>query len=228
MNLRIFDTLDDLTRGAADSILQHTRGRERASIALSGGSTPKPLYELLGTKRYRDELAKTRITWVVVDERYVPLDDPQSNAGMMQRTLFKEGMSKGHSFLRFKTELNDPAKTASQFEADWKSAGLDQLDLVLLGVGDDGHTASLFPGTPVLDVKDRIAAAVFVPRMDQWRGTITLPVIREAASRMVLVAGSSKKPVLEDIKRGADYPIVRATAGPIETWWFVERTAAPA
>jgi 6-phosphogluconolactonase len=224
MNLRIFDNVDDLVKGAAQTILQRTRSKERAAIALSGGSTPKPLYELLGGSPYRDELVKTRITWVVVDERYVPLEDPQSNAAMIQRTLFRDGVPDGHTFLRFKTELNDPARTAREFEAEWKRLAIDNLDVVLLGVGDDGHTASLFPGTPVLDVKDRVAAEVFVPRLNQWRVTITLPVIRAAALRMVLAAGASKQAIIDDVKRGVDHPIVRATAE-LESWWFVDRAA---
>lgn len=226
MNLRIFDCVDDLVRGAASTILQRVKGKDRAAIALSGGSTPKPLYELLGGAPYRDELAKTRIVWVVVDERYVPLDDPQSNAAMMQRTLFRDGIAPGHEFLRFKTELDDPAATARAFESDWKRLGLDTLDVVLLGVGDDGHTASLFPGTPVLDVTDRIAAEVYVPRMKQWRVTITMPVIRAAALRMILAAGEGKRPILDDVRRDVDHPIVRATGGELESWWFVDRAAA--
>ena len=224
MNLRIFDSVGDLVAAAAATIVQIVQKNERAIIALSGGSTPKPLYELLGGAPYRDQLAKKPIVWVVVDERYVPMDDPQSNAAMIQRTLFRDGASKGHEFLRFKTELNDPAKTAIEFEAGWKRHGIGRLDAVLLGVGDDGHTASLFPGTAVLDVSDRIAAEVFVPRMKQWRVTITMPVIREAALRMILAAGESKRPILDDVKRGVDHPITRATTG-LDSWWFTDRAA---
>lgn len=227
MNLRIFESVDDLVRGAAATIVDRVKGKERAAIALSGGSTPRPLYQLLGGPPYRDALAKTRIVWVVVDERYVPLEDPQSNAAMIQRTLFRDGITPGHEFLRFRTERNDPPATAREFESDWKKLGLDTLDVVLLGVGEDGHTASLFPGTPVLDVAGRIAAEVFVPRLKQWRVTITLPVIRAAALRMVLAAGEGKRPILADVRRGVDHPIVRATGGGIESWWFIDRAAAP-
>jgi 6-phosphogluconolactonase len=226
VNLRIFDSADDLIRGAAATILQRVNGKRRATVALSGGSTPKPLYELLAGSPYREELAKTPVIWVVVDERYVPLDDPQSNAAMIQRTLFRDGMSPGHEFLRFKTELNDPARTAREFESDWTHLSIDKLDLILLGAGDDGHTASLFPGTPVLDVKDRIAAEVFVPRLNQWRVTLTLPVIRAAALRMILAAGASKRPILDDVRRGVNHPVGLATGGEIESWWFVDQAAA--
>jgi 6-phosphogluconolactonase len=226
MNLRIFDTTDDLLSAAARTIVQRVQAGAR-TIALSGGSTPKPAYAMLGSSPMRDQLAEFAITWVVVDERYVPIDDPDSNAGMMEKTLFANGMSPTHRFLRFRTELNDPAATVRAFEDEWRSVGIAQLDVVLLGIGDDGHTASLFPGTPVLEVEDRIASEVFVPRLDTWRVTITKPVIRVATLRLVLANGAKKKPILEGVRDGADYPIAQATNG-VETWWLIDRDAAPA
>jgi len=153
MNLRIFDTADDLVRSAARTLRQRIASGAR-SIALSGGSTPKPLYELLG-----EDPPAEPITWVVVDERYVPIDDPQSNAGMIESTLFAKGKPEGHRFLRFRTELGDPVRTAAEFEREWKSIGLVHLDIVLLGMGDDGHTASLFPGFPAVEERARRAVA---------------------------------------------------------------------
>ena len=215
MNLRVFDDTADLARAAARMIEQHARPDAR--IALSGGSTPKPVYELLGQAGLP---VLHEVTWVLVDERYVPRDDPQSNAAMIERTLFPS------RWLSFDTSLNDPAATARKFEEDWKALRLEQLDLVLLGCGDDGHTASLFPGTPVLEVQDRIAAEVFVPRLDQWRVTITLPVIRAAKLRIVLAAGASKATVIREVREGVPHPVALATGGGIETWWFVDREAA--
>jgi len=226
MNLRIFDTTDDLLAAAARTLVQRVQGGAR-TIALSGGSTPKPMYNMLGSSPMREQLAEFPVTWIVVDERYVPIDDPESNAGMMQKTLFANGMSPTHRFLRFRTELNDPAATARTFEDEWRTLNIAQIDLVCLGIGDDGHTASLFPGTPVLDVEDRIASEVFVPRLDTWRVTITKPVIRAATLRVVLANGAKKKPILEGVRDGADYPIAQATNG-VETWWFIDRDAAPA
>lgn len=225
MNLRIFDTTDDLLTAAARTLVQRVQQGAR-TIALSGGSTPKPLYAMLGASPLREQLAAFPIIWIVVDERYVPIDHPDSNAGMMQKTLFANGISPAHRFLRFDTELNDPAATAYAFENEWRSLGIPQLDVVLLGMGDDGHTASLFPGTPVLAVEDRIAAEVFVPRLDAWRVTITKPVIRAATLRLVLASGAKKKPILEAIRDGADYPIAQATRD-LETWWMLDRDAAP-
>ncbi|MEO8379134.1 MAG: 6-phosphogluconolactonase [Acidobacteriota bacterium] len=214
MNLRIFDDLEGLSR-AAERAIRQSGAR---TIALTGGSTPKRLYELLGESLPED------VTWVLVDERYVPMTDPQSNAAMIERTLFRKGLPE--RWLRFRTELEDPAETARVFEEEWKALGLAELDLVLLGCGDDGHTASLFPGTPVLDVTDRVASEVFVPRLDQWRVTLTLPVIREARMRMVLAAGESKATIVREVREGADYPIGRATKD-VETWWMVDRAASP-
>jgi 6-phosphogluconolactonase len=221
MNLRIFDSLDDLTRAAARTLVQRLRAEGRTVIALSGGSTPKPLYELLGQSPWREELSAREIVWVIVDERYVPHDDPQSNAAMIERTLFAQGMSAAHRFLQFDTSLDDPAATAVKFEAEWRELGLEMLDVVLLGCGDDGHTASLFPGTPVLEVEDRVAAEVYVPKLAQWRVTLTMPVIRGAALRLVLAAGESKRTIIDEIRDGADYPVARATSGDIESWWLV-------
>jgi 6-phosphogluconolactonase len=226
MNLRIFDTTDALLAAAARTIVQRVQAGAR-TIALSGGSTPKPAYAMLGSSPLREQLAEFAITWVVVDERYVPIDDPDSNAGMMEKTLFANGISPTHRFLRFRTELNDPAATARAFQDEWRALNIANLDVVLLGIGDDGHTASLFPGTPVLDVEDRIASEVFVPRLDTWRVTITKPVIRAATLRLVLANGAKKKPILEGVRDGADYPIAQATNS-VETWWLIDRDAAPA
>lgn len=222
MNLRIFETVDDLIAAAARTILQ--QAADGGAIALSGGSTPRPLYELLGRD---DALRERRITWVVVDERCVPESDPQSNSAMIGRTLFARGMAPAHRFLRFRTEIGEPRAIADDFEARWKELGVGELDVVLLGMGDDGHTASLFPATTALEVDDRIATEVFVPKLDAWRVTITAPVIRAAKFRMVLTAGESKQETLRRVREGADFPIARVTQGLDDTWWFVDRAAAP-
>lgn len=225
MNYRIFDTAADALSATARTLIQRVEGGAR-TIALSGGSTPKPLYASLGAAPLRHELAQFPITWIVVDERCVPIDHPDSNAGMMEKTLFANGIAASHRFLRFRTELNDPAAIARAFEDEWRALAITTLDLALLGMGDDGHTASLFPGTPVLGVDDRIAAEVYVPRLDSWRVTLTKPVLRAAGLRLVLAPGAKKKPVFEALGEGADYPIAQVTSG-VETWWLIDRDAAP-
>jgi 6-phosphogluconolactonase len=223
MNLRVFDTAEELSRAAAATLVQRVEEGAR-TIALSGGSTPRPLYEFLSSQ-HADDLARHAITWVVVDERYVPLDDPQSNAAMIERTLFARGLPPSHRFLRFRTELGDPAETARAFEREWRALGLDTLDVVLLGCGDDGHTASLFPLTPVLDVEDRIASEVYVPKLEQWRVTLTKPVLRAAKLRLVLATGASKAKVIREVREGVPHPVGLVTGGDAETWWLVDRAA---
>ena len=215
MNLRVFENLEDLSTAAARAV----RESGARTIGLTGGSTPERMYELLSVSLPEE------LTWVLIDERYVPMTDPQSNAAMIERTLFARGVPP--RWLRFQTELNDPAQTARAFEVEWKRLGIEDLDLVLLGCGDDGHTASLFPGTPVLAVEDRIASEVFVPRLDQWRVTITMPVIRAAKQRIVLASGAGKASVLREVREGVAHPISLATAG-LDTWWMVDREAAGA
>lgn len=214
MNLRVFENAEELAHAAARTIRQSGA----KTIGLTGGSTPKRLYELLA-----DDLPQG-VTWVLIDERYVPMDDPQSNAAMIERTLFAHGVPE--RWLRFRTELNDPAATARAFEEEWRALGIEALDLVLLGCGDDGHTASLFPGTPVLAIQDRIAAEVYVPRLEQWRVTLTMPVLRAAAQHLVLATGTAKAKVIREVREGAQHPIALATNG-LEGWWFVDREAAP-
>lgn len=216
MNLRVFEDAEDLAHAAARTILQSGTQNGVKTIGVTGGSTPKRLYEILSESLPKD------VTWVLVDERYVPHDDPQSNAAMIERTLFARGVPE--RWLRFNTELNDPAATARVFEEEWRAFGIDALDLVLLGCGEDGHTASLFPGTPVIEVEDRIAAEVFVPRLDQWRVTLTLPVLRAAKLRMVLATGAAKANVIREVREGAQHPVALATNG-LESWWFVDRAA---
>ena len=207
MNLRIFENHEDLSQAAARAVRQSGA----KTIAVTGGSTPKRMYEILAESLPGD------VTWVLVDERYVPFDDPQSNAAMIERTLFRGNPPA--RWLKFDTSLDDPALTARRFEERWD---FGDLDLILLGCGEDGHTASLFPGTPVLDVVDRRAAEVYVPRLGQWRVTLTMPVIRAAKQRLVLASGASKMAVVEQARAGEDLPVVRATRG-LDTWWLVSR-----
>jgi len=212
VNLCVFEDAEDLAHAAARTILQSGA----KTIGVTGGSTPKRLYEILSASLPQD------VTWVLVDERYVPHDDPQSNAAMIEGTLFARGVPE--RWLRFNTALHDPAMSARLFDVQWRAFGIDALDLVLLGCGDDGHTASLFPGTPVLDVHDRTASEVFVPRLEQWRVTLTLPVLRAAKLRMVLATGAPKANVIRELRDGAQHPVALATNG-VESWWFVDRAA---
>jgi 6-phosphogluconolactonase len=213
VNIRAFDDHEAMSQAVAQAVLQLLEQKRDAVIGLSGGSTPKRFYEILS-----DQIDPFAATWILVDERYVPIDHPRSNAGMILETLFPRGVPAGQRFLRFDTSFEDPAASARQFSARWDGAA----DLITLGVGDDGHTASIFPGIDVPQTD--VAQAVFVPKLDEWRVTLTLPVIRRAPMRYVLATGESKGTILRGLRDGADYPIGAATRG-VETWWFVDRKA---
>ena len=212
MNLRVFDDHEALSAAAARTILD----RAPKTLGVTGGSTPKRMYEILAPSLPADG------TYFLVDERYVPRDHPRSNAAMIEGTLFAGDIPP--RWLRFRTELGDPAATARAYEEEWQRLEVGHPDIVVLGCGDDGHTASLFPGTSVLDVEDRIASEVFVPQQNEWRVTITKKVIREASLRIVLASGASKKEVISSLRAGAPYPIADVTRD-VETWWFVDRAA---
>lgn len=225
MNFRVFRTFDDVAGGAADFLLTRLARQPSLIVALSGGSTPHALYDLLGCDPLRAKLSECRITWVIGDERCVPPEDERSNARMVKATLFREGIPAAHRFLRFRTELGDPAKIACDFEEQWNALAIAELDVALLGLGEDGHTASLFPGTPILDVENGVAASVFVPQVEMWRVSVTLPVLRAAKARLVLAAGGAKRPILERCRKGEVFPVTRVMEGEGESWWFVDETA---
>jgi 6-phosphogluconolactonase len=227
LNLRVFDTKDDLFETAASAVIETIRRNDRAVIALSGGSTPRGLYHLLASPAWQSEMEGTKALWVTGDERCVPPDHADSNARMIQSSLFAGGVLPGHEFLRFRTEQGEPSAIAATFVDEWRQLGIEGIDLAILGVGDDGHTASLFPGTGAVDVTDRLATEVYVERLDSWRVTLTAPVLRDAASKLVLAVGESKRPVIEALQRGETFPVsaVIDTGGP--AWWLVDRNAWP-
>lgn len=225
MNLRVFDDHDSLAASIAEELVRRVERKPRSVVLLTGGDSPRRAFALLGSEPLRARIASRRVVWVLEDERMVPPYDDESNGRMIQETLFAHGIPDGHQFVRFRTELGDPARVAREFEAELReAAGEDPVDLALLGVGADGHTASLFPGTDVLEERERWAREVWVPALGAWRVTVTSPVIESASERWVLVTGAEKRSILEAIRGGADLPIARATAAG-ETWWFADRAA---
>jgi 6-phosphogluconolactonase len=175
------------------------------NLALSGGNTPKPVFEAF---------AKRDIDWskVVItfgDERCVPPDDEQSNYLMARRTLLDAIPIPAANVLRMKGEIA-PAEAAREYEAELRAragGGVFRHDLILLGMGPDGHTASLFPGTPALAERERLVVENYVPKMSMWRITFTYPLIDAARHVCFLVNSAGKDAILDEVFSGtSDYP----------------------
>lgn len=226
LHVRVFPDVDALAHSAASAFADLARAcvEERGAfhVALSGGSTPKFLYRAL-RQPSAGQSGELALPWSAVhvyfsDERAVPPDSPESNYKLARDGLLAHVPIPEAQVFRIKGEL-EPHEAAREAE------GLlpPRLDLVLLGMGDDGHTASLFPGTAGLDATNRVAAN-FVPKLDSWRLTFTVGEINAARERWLLVTGSGKAGVLREVQDGVgEYPVARVKA---PVWWLDEEAAA--
>ncbi len=187
-------------------------------LALSGGNTPRPVYEALA--KHRGAWSKWIITFG--DERCVPPDSDQSNYRMAKEALFDHVPIPAENILRVRGEA-DPTVAAQEYEDTLRARtknGLYRHDLLLLGMGDDGHTASLFPGTEALGEKDRWVVSNFVPKFDSHRITFTYPILDAARHVCFLVNSKGKDAILEEVFSGkSNYPCaaVRPPQGNV-TW----------
>jgi 6-phosphogluconolactonase len=185
----------------------------RARIALSGGTTPKAVFELLAdpTQPWRDRMPWERLDFFWVDERSVPPDAPASNYRMTREALLDQVPLRPEQIHRIKSEL-DPEAAAARYESELRNsfrlegAEMPRFDLVALGMGEDGHTASLFPHTEAINELSRLVVPNHVPQLDSWRITLTWPVINNARSIFFLVSGAAKAPVLNDVLTGPCNP----------------------
>lgn len=194
---------------AAEFILHQARAalaeRGEFRIALSGGQTPRPVYAEFG--RQAGDLAWEKVRFSFGDERCVPPDDAQSNYRMAREILFEPFGVPEHSVLRMRGEM-EPGLAAQEYEdqlallATQVGEMIYRHDLVLLGMGDDGHTASLFPGTRALEEEQRLVAANFVPKLDTWRLTMTLPLLNQARQVLFLVGENKDRQLLERVLNG--------------------------
>lgn len=213
-----------LAEAAATAIadLINSIDRPRANIGLAGGSTPKDTYERL---RRRD-VDWNRVDLWLSDERWVSHDHADSNGRMAAETLVDHVPATFHR-PRW-SEYLDAADAAAFYEADLRRLMPDGVpDLVLLGMGTDGHTASLFPGTDGLEEEARWFIANQVPQLDTWRLTVTAPMIQRARTVMVLTAGESKAEVLAEVLEGPDgrYPIQLLRHAKGDVVWMVDDAA---
>lgn len=234
-NSEILPDADAVARAAADRLvaLCVAAPDRPVAVCLSGGSTPKRLYALLAGPDYRDALPWARLHWFFGDDRHVPWDDAASNV-RMAREAFAGAPIPAENLHGIPTEGTleaDAAAYETELNAFYGTDRLDPgrplFDLVLLGLGEDGHTASLFPGKPALDEATAWVAPVpeaglapFVPRI-----TLTFPVLASARSVLFLVTGEAKRAPLERLAEGETLPAFRV-AGPVT--WLLDRAAAGA
>lgn len=233
MSVRVYEIPEKLAEAAArefaakaaEAIEEHGR----FAVVLAGGSTPKAMYGILA-RDYSDSIDWSKVHVFFGDERTVPPDHEDSNYRMAREALLDH--IRVGSVHRMRCELT-PDEAASAYEEQLReffgSEELPRFDLILLGIGGDGHTASLFPETPALEVRDRWVVANPVPKLDTIRTTLTIPVINAARSVAFLVAGEDKAEALKEILEGdADprkYParLIQPPGGPD---WMLDRAAA--
>ena len=209
--IRTFDDLDSLSKATAEEIIKTAIASVAAkgyfSLVLAGGNTPRALYDLLATD-FKDKIpwSLTHIFWG--DERYVPKDHPDSNYKMTFETLISKVPISTENIHPIPTEIEDPDKAAILYEQEIReffqtlNSGKEaSFDLILLGIGEDGHTASLFPKDPILKEKEKLVASVVAPAYYpiRQRITITLPLINSAKKVIFLVSGASKRKVVKEI-----------------------------
>lgn len=237
-NIEVITVADPaaLAKAAAERIVTRIAANSgRVAICLAGGSSPKQLYQLLATEAYRSQIPWDRVHWFVGDERFVPAADPLSNMAMV-RGAFLDRCAPTANIHPIPIDSADPKEAAHRYEHELKSFyGADELDLarplfdvVLLGVGPDGHTASLFPGYPAAEETKRWVIEVpeahvepFVPRV-----TLTLPALGSCREMLIEASGAAKRPILTRVFAGEDLPAQRARSTG-ETVWLVDAAALP-
>ncbi|OJV16459.1 MAG: 6-phosphogluconolactonase [Dyadobacter sp. 50-39] len=206
--------------------------QDRFTFVLSGGSTPKALYALLAESPYKESIPWEKLHFFWGDERAVPFEDSRNNAKMCYDELLDKVPVKAENIHIMRTDIS-PEESAAEYEKIVKTyfeGSETTFDFVLLGMGDDGHTLSLFPGTEVIHEQNALATSFFLQAQDMYRITLTAPVVNDAACVAFLAAGAGKAEVLKQVLKGEKnidlYPsqIIQPVKGQLH--WFVDEAAA--
>jgi 6-phosphogluconolactonase len=212
MNITVFDDLDQLYKQATETFAELSeksiQEKGKFVVALSGGSSPKAIFKLLATDEYAGRIDWSKIYFFWVDERWVPLNDDKSNAKMTFETLLdKVPVNRGHVFPMYKDNVL-PEDFAKEYEAQIRNVLGDEgvFDFILLGMGDDGHTASLFPGENILNEKDKWVDAYYLKPQEMFRITLTAPIINKAENILAVAFGENKRHALNEILNGGYNP----------------------
>jgi 6-phosphogluconolactonase len=225
-----------LVQTAARRLIDRLSHGSRAAVCLTGGSSPLGLYRLLAEDPFRSEVPWTHVHWFMGDDRFVPERDPLSNMGAARRTFLDRVSVPPQNIHPIPTAANDPEDAADRYEDELKQFyGADRLDpgrpvfdLVLMGLGPDGHTASLFPHSPALEERRHWVVGVpkagmepFVPRV-----TLTFPALASTREMLFLVDSADKRQIVARVLAGEDLPAHRAYARG-DLVWLIIRAAAP-
>ncbi len=226
----VYDDAGEVAQAAAEAFVAIVAGvladAAVARVALAGGSTPKAMYRLLASPAYRERVDWPRVEIFFGDERCVPPDHPDSNYRMAREALL-DHVPLGADRVHRVAGERPPAEAAAQYQQTLARLGdPPRLDLVLLGMGPDGHTASLFPGTPVLTETRTLAAAVHVDKLDSWRVTLTAPVLSAAAHVLITAVGTQKAEALAKALRSPPGTVPIQLVRAIDQRWLVDRQAA--
>ncbi len=235
MELHICEDVNDLSKQSASWIAslikEKLQQQDRFTLALSGGSTPQKLHGLLSSYPHREEIDWSKIHIFWGDERYVPFEDSRNNAKMAYDTLLNTVDVPEEQIHIMRTDI-EPAKSAAAYEKvlqKYFSATGPSFDLVLLGMGDDGHTLSLFPGTAVVNENAAWTAAFYLDAQQMYRITLTAPIVNRSSNVAFLTAGAGKAPALKQVLEGEfqpqQYPsqLIKPEG---ELHWFVDKDAA--
>lgn len=223
--VEIFDSSEELARAAAEYFVAQCP----ETVALSGGSTPRLMFQVLA-EQFRDEVAWSNIHFFWSDERHVPPDNPESNYRMANEALLSHVPVTTDNVHRIRSENPDAAAVASEYEQTIRAATkqmLPRLDLIFLGLGTDGHTASIFPGSEVLHETERLVAAPYVEKFKSYRITMTLPLLNNGASIVFLVSGAEKAEIVKQVIQGENkYPAQAVNPTQGELIWMLDKDAA--
>lgn len=225
-----------LAQAAAERIIARIDANPgRAAINLTGGSSPKQLYQLLAGDACRSRIPWDHVHWFIGDERFVPATDPRNNMAMARR-IFLDDCAPTDNIHPIPTDLADIDECARRYEQELKSyygfsmlkPGRPLFDVVLVGVGPDGHVASMFPDDPAIEETDRWVVGVTASPVEPLvpRITLTLPVLASCREMLFLVAGAEKRGVLSRVLAGANLPANRVCSQGT-TVWLVDKAALP-
>jgi 6-phosphogluconolactonase len=237
-HIEVAESADALNHAVAEQFLRLTTDalvtRGRCAVALSGGSTPRSVYQLLGAPAFRARVRWSDIHFFWGDERHVPPDHPDSNYRMAVEAMLSNVPVPPANVHRVRSEVSDAGISAREYDGMIRrcvdGTPMPRFDVVHLGLGTDGHTASLFPGSAALEERERVCVANWVTALDAYRITLTLPILNAARAVVFIAAGVGKSSIVQRVLRESaelsplPAQLVRPSDG--ELWWMLDQAAA--